>query len=166
MEDLKALFEVRDEQYSKETTKIFKLINNTVTCVTAYLCDMDERVAQGIVKWEDVSIIEDMLVVIGSVNYEVGTTITLDGKEYQIREDNIDEFQSVAHMSIPLDMAIDDDEDEIMAYLYDIGMDSNIEDFTSVLTPHHDSIESEFDLSELSEEQIQALKLSTAKGGH
>lgn len=166
MEDLEALFKVRDEQYFEETRKIFELITTSVTCATEYLSDMDERVAQGILKWEDVSVIEDMLVIIGSVDYELGTTITLDGKEYNIHADNIDEFQSVAHMSIPLDIVIDDNEEEIRNYLYDMGQDSDIEDYTSVLSPPGETVESEFDLSELTDEQRQALKLSTAKGGH
>jgi hypothetical protein len=166
MADLKALFKARDDQFSKETFKIFKLIEVTLGCVTAYLSDIDEAVGQGIISWEDTSIVDDMVVVIGMVDYEPNETISLYGQEYKITEENLDEFQRVVHMSVPLDLVEEGSEQNIMDYLYNIGDDKDIDEFSDVITPAAAKLEEEFDLSELTEEQIQSLKLHNPKGGH
>lgn len=166
MADLKALFKERDEKFLEQTLKIFKLIETTLGCVTAYLSDIDEAVQQGIITWEDTSVVDDAVVVIGMVDYELGDVITLYGKEFTITQENFDEFQRVVHMSVPIDLVEEADEQKIMNYLY--GLDKNIDEFSNVITPPAAAtkLEDEFDLSELTEEQIESLKLHNLKGGN
>jgi len=167
MTDLKTLFDKRDEQFSKETIKIFEKINTTLGCVTAYLSDVNEAVAQGIISWEDTTIMDDTIIIIGMVDYEIGSTIALAGMDFTISEENIDEFQSVIHMQVPFKLADEGDEDKLMDYLYEFGEGKNMDEFQSLISPTKIPVlEHEFDLSELSEEQRQSLKLSNPKGGH
>ena len=167
MADLKALFRARDEKFLEETLKIFNLIKTTLGCVTAYLSDVDEAVQQGIVTWEDTSIVDDSVVVIGMVDYEPGETITLYGTEFKITEENIDEYQRVVHMSVPVDLVEEGNEQNIMNYLYNLGSGKSIEEFSNVIAPPAATkLEDEFDLSELSEEQIASLKMHNIKGNN
>ena len=167
MADLKALFKARDEKFTQETLEIFKLIHTTLGCVTAYLSDIDEAVQQGIITWEDTSIVDDSVVVIGMVEYEPGETITLFGKDFKITEENIEEFQRIVHMSVPIDLVEEANEEKIMNYLYDIGEDKDINEFSNVISPPAAAkLDEEFDLSELTEEQIASLKMHNIKGNN
>ena len=165
MADLKALFKARDEKFLEETLKIFKLINSTLGCVTAYLSDIDEAVQQGIITWEDASIVDDMVVVIGMVDYDLGDVINLYGKEYTITEENFDDFQRVVHMSVPIDLAEEGNEEKILNYLYSQGEGKDISEFSNAVSGIPEpNTEEEFDLSELTEDQIESLKLHNLKG--
>jgi hypothetical protein len=165
MEDLKLLFKKRDEHHSKETLKIFKQINTTLGCVSSYLYETDPSISQGIMSWEDLSLVDDLVILVGMVTYEVGTEINLGGLIITVDEENLEDLQSFIHMSVPLALVEEDDEDKLMDYLFsqdnegagEVSSLGNIEPAKQDL---------EFDLSELTEEQRQALKLTTPKGGH
>ena len=164
MEDLKALFKVRDEHFITHTTKILVEITDTLECVSLYLVNIDDNAAQGTIVWEDISIMEDIIIMMGTVEYHIGDTIIFGDEKIVVTDENADSLQQLVHMSVPIALVEEGDKDKIMDYL-----ESTSNEFSSELgeflvsEPQH---ETEFDLSELSDEQIQALKLSTAKGGH
>ena len=106
-----------------------------------------------------------MVIIIGMVDYQIGSTVTLANTDFRITNENIDNFQRVVHMSVPFDLAEEGNSDKIMQYLYDISSDKDIDDFSNVITPTPAMREDDFDLSELYEEQLQALKHTTANGG-
>ncbi len=168
MEDLKALFKVRDEHFSKHTTKILMEITNTLECVTTYLVDIDDGVAQSDIVWEDISIMEDILVMMGTVDYIIGNTISFGNEKIVVTAENCESLQQLVHMSVPLVLVQEDDTAKIMRYLETTAVDmgSDLDGFVVPLTPQTTTPHtSDFDLSELSEEQRQSLKLSTTKGG-
>jgi len=163
MEDLKALFKVRDEHFSEHTTKILIEITDTLKCVTVYLNEIDDGAAQGKIIWEDVSIMEDILIMMGTVEYGVGDTIVFGDEQIIVTPENADSLQQLVHMSVPVDLVQESDREKIMEYLRTTTEDINVELSEIIVPTSH--LDAEFDLSELSDEQIQALKLSTAKGG-
>jgi len=163
MQDLKSLVAARDKSNAEFTLKIFKQIGAALGCVTAYLTDIDNYVAQGIITWEDVSIMEGMLIVMGTVNYNVGDTIELGDEEIIMTEENVDEFQQIVHMTLPFELAEEGDEDKILEYLYKTADTNSLDDFSEIVMPPPAVLDEEFDLSELSDEQIQSLKLQTIK---
>jgi hypothetical protein len=166
MADLKALFAQRDKRYSKETLKILQLLHVTLGCVTSYLSETNSLVEQGLISWEEASVIDDTVVLIGMVEFETGTVIKMGDLQIPIDENNVDDFQSVIHMSVPMHLVEEEDEQKILDYLYDFGEDKDSSEFTSMLVaPPETTLVDDFDLSELSEEQIQMLKLHTPKGG-
>jgi len=163
MQDVKSLIADRDKSNADYTLKIFKQIGPALGCITAYLTDIDDYIAQGIITWEDVSIMEDTLIVMGTVNYNVGDTIALAGEEFTMTEENVDEFQQIVHMTLPFELAEEGDEDKILEYLYKAGNVSAADEFSEIIMPSPAVLDEEFDLSELSEEQILSLKLQTPK---
>ncbi len=153
MENLKTLYNVRDEIFSDKTYEIFKKIDNTLACLTLYLTDIDEAVAQGVIAWEDTSLIDDLVVVIGTVQYDMGDIITIAGVEIEVTPNNVLEIERVIHMSIPYDLVIEDDKDNIMEFLYTVEAAN---EFNIDGAPAND-----FDLSELSDEQRKSLQSAT-----
>ncbi len=149
MDNLKTLYYKRDEQFSAQTLKIFEKIDSTLACLSLYLSDVDDSVAQGVIAWEDTSIIDDLVVVIGTVQYELGDIVTIDLNDIEITPNNIEEVQRIIHMSVPYALVIADDQDDIMEYLYTEGVD--LESMGNPPT-------NEFDLSELSDEQLKSLR--------
>jgi len=163
MEHLKALFKVRDEHFTTHSTKILNEIRTTLECVTNFLADVDDSISQGAITWEEATLMDDLMIVLGSVNYKPGTTPYVNGVQVPITEENCAEIQQLVHMSLPLELVISNDREEIMKYLYsEIEGFENMEDMVEAVTQS----DVEFDLSDLTEEQRQALKFSTVKGGH
>jgi len=166
MEDLRALFKVRDEHFTEHTTKILMEVIDTLECVTTYLVDIDDNAAQGNIVWEDVSIMEDILIMMGTVEYSVGDTIIFGDEKIVVTDENADSLQQLVHMSVPINLVQEANHSKIMNYLESSTEDIGDELGEIIVPVTASQPESEFDLSELSDEQIQSLKLSTAKGGH
>lgn len=164
MEDLKTLFKTRDKRYNKASKKIFKLINTMVVCVTNHLSDMNGSIFQGNISWEEASFMDDMVIIIGMLSYDPGDVIDVNGVEINVTEDNVHELQQMLHMAVPIDLAEEGDSKKIAAYLQTITAQHKV-DVDLVELPHHPH-DNDFDLSELSEEQRENLRLSTLKSGH
>ena len=104
---------------------------------------------------------EDLVVIIGMVDYTPGTVIENDGNTVTITDDNIEYFQRVVHMSLPYDMVRSSNEDEIAEFLRTMGTDHPIEFTEPVDAP---PTATDFDLSKLTEEQRRSLMLHNMKG--
>lgn len=160
MEDLKTLFKQRDDFVNEKTLELFSRMTNTLACVTTYFSEMDELISQGMISWEETSIIDDLVVVVGMVQYEVGDVLTFEGETNTVTEENVDLFQRVVHMSVPIDLVEENDPDKIMEFLDSLGEGRDIDEFSESfaaveIIPQE---EHEFDLSELTEEQRRNLK--------
>jgi hypothetical protein len=162
MSDLEALFAERDKFLEENTLAIFKEMYAALEAVTIFLTDIDDLIAQGTINWEDANIMDDVVILIGMVSYEPGDTVKIsDELDVIINEDNIDNFQRIVHMSIPLDLVKNNDKDVILSFLYDMNVERSAEEFSSVIdetTKIPINKEEEFDLSDLDEQQIQSLK--------
>ncbi len=165
MEDLKTIYKNRDDHYTKENNKLLKLINTTLKCVTVYLSKVNPVIQQGIISWEDTSVMDDMVIVIGMLGYELGNTITDGNGKIVITEENILELQQMVHMAVPLKLVEAADSEKITKYLQNLDSNHDIEaDTTIVESPTQHA--QDFDLSELSEEQLENLRLSPTKTGN
>jgi hypothetical protein len=162
MSDLETLFLERDKFFEEKTQEIFKEIYEALEAVTIFLTDIDDLIAQGNINWEDANMMDDLVILIGMVTYEPGDTIKIsDDLDVIINEENIDNFQRIVHMSVPLDLVKQKDKDTILSFLYDMNVERTPEEFSSVLdetTKIPIKKEEEFDLSDLDEHQIQSLK--------
>lgn len=157
METLKKLYNIRDEIFSEKTYEIFEQIDSTLACVTLFLTDTDDIVAQGIIAWEDTSLIGDFIYVMGTVQYNIGDVLTINEKNVEITLDNINEYERVVHMSIPYELVIEGDKDNIIEFLYTADAEVIMPPDFMVDTP---TTPADFDLSELSPAQLKALMKS------
>ncbi len=158
MEKLKNVFEERDSVFSEKTHEIFALIHSTLVCVTDFLNDIDPMFDAGIITWEDASLIDNMIVIVGIVDYELGTEIDIDGNVIVITEDNLDHFQRVVHMSLPDEVVASKDSDRITKFLYELHENDNPGIFSDTIAPTPPAL-ADFDLSKLTEDQRQSLLL-------
>jgi len=162
MKDLKALFFERDKFFSDKTLEIFKEIDTTLSAVTAFLSDIDDMVSQGTITWEDASYLEDLVVIIGVVQFDVGKIITVGQAEIEITLENTEQFNRVVHMSVPVELVLENDPEEILEFLYRMGTDSEQETIEMKAMGEYNDME--FDLSELSDEQRKQLEMYDKKG--
>lgn len=162
MEELREVFNERDTAFAAGTMKIFELIHTTLVCVTEFLNESDPVCAAGNISWEDANLMEDLVVIIGMVDYAPGTAIEADGNLVTITEDNLEYFQRVVHMSLPYDLVKTSNEVEITAFLRTINENVG-EEFTDAVSPPTTS-DTDFDLSKLTEEQRKSLMMHNAKG--
>jgi len=162
MSDLKQLFKERDELFEKKTLEVFSKIEGAIEAVTIFLTDIDDLIAQGKISWEDANMIDDLVILIGMVTYEPGDTVNIsEDLDIIINEENLDSFQRIVHMSVPLDLVEKNDKDTILSFLYEMNIERTSEEFSSVLdetTKIPINKEEEFDLTDLDEHQIQSLK--------
>lgn len=156
MEELKKLFNVRDNAFEKQTYEIFSVINTTLVCVNSFLCDIDPIFAAGNIAWEDVNLVDDGIVIIGMVDYTEGTEMEVDNNTIVVTKDNIEYFRRIVHMSLPVDLVYEDDEDVIMEFLYNMHNQDSVSAFSEPLEPGINN-NTDFDLSKLTEEQRQSL---------
>lgn len=175
MEDLKELFTARDTAFEEKTRKIFELMNTSLVCVTKFLNSTDPMFEAGKISWEDANLVDDLVVIIGMVHYEPGTIVDVGGSVVSITEENIEYFQRVVHMSLPIKLVTSSNEDDIMQFLHNLLATNQGDDFKDVINnapsgvnDHPDSIVSnqnslDFDLTQLSEEQAQAFKFNNNK---
>lgn len=162
MKDLKAIFDERDKFFSDKTLEIFTEIDTTLSAVTAFLSDVDDMVSQGTITWEDASFVEDLVVIIGVVQYDIGKFITVGQAEMQITVDNVEQFNRVVHMSIPYELVINADPEAILDFLYTMGTDEEQETIEVKATGEYN--DADFDLTELTDEQRKQLEMFDKKG--
>jgi len=156
MKELEKLFDVRDDAFKEQTLEIFNAINTTLVCVTTFLNDIDPIFAAGNIAWEDANLIDNGIIIIGMVDYTEGTEMQVDGNTVTVTKDNIGYFQRIVHMSLPLDLVYQDDEDVIMEFLYNMHNQDSVSTFSEPLEPTPNQ-SNEFDLSKLTEKQRQSL---------
>jgi len=157
MEKLQKLFEVRDSAFAKQTSTIFEQIHEALVSVTAFLNDIDPVFDAGIITWEDATLMDDMIVIIGMVEYELDTTLEVDNKTVTITEENADGFQRVVHMSLPIDLVATKDEQVITDFLYELHANNNTGIFSDPIDPS--PFGEDFDLTKLTDEQRKSLSL-------
>lgn len=161
MEDLKPLFKKRDKSYSKQSRKFLKLIDTTLVCVTEYLTTLSPDTDQGTISWEDISYMDGMIVIMGMVLYEVGDNASFSDTQITVTQDNIHELEHMVHMAVPINLVEADNAEEITQYLQSLG-GINVDAETSFIPLPSAVMENQdFDLTELTEEQLEKLKLSS-----
>lgn len=162
MEELEKIFEARDIAFEEQTNEIFNMIHTTLMCVTTFLSDIDPIFAAGNIAWEDVNLVDGGIIIIGMVDYTEGTEMEVDGNTISITKDNIEYFRRIVHMSLPLDLVYEDNEDVIMEFLYHMHNQDNVATFSEPLEPAINQ-SNEFDLSKLTDQQRQSLMFHNNK---
>ena len=162
MEELKKVFEARDSAFEKKTHEIFELIHTSLVCVTEFLNDVDPIFNAGEITWEDANLVDDLVVIVGMLDYTPGTTVEVDGNLISVTEENLDYFQRVVHMSLPFDLVASSNEEDITRFLYELHNKGNTSDFSEPLEDNI-NVAADFDLTKLTKEQRQSLMLYNNK---
>ena len=168
--DLLQLLYKRDEQFKEYTQSIYNEIPIVIESIGIYLSSFPvNNFHEGIVKWEDISLYEDNLMIFGMLTYNVGAVVDIDGEEMTITEDNAIYFQRAIRMGIPVELAIKGTTESIVHYLNMLHAKEQMHQRDLISTPMagpevSEKLGDEFDLDGLSDEQKQAYRMSETKG--
>ena len=109
---------------------------------------------------------DGMIVVIGMIQYELGANAAFGATQITVTKDNIHELEHMIHMAVPSKLVEEDNEEEITKYLQSLG-GINVDSETSFIPlPSSVLSEQDFDLTELTDEQLEKLKLSSFDAGN
>ena len=182
MVDIRKLIEKRDNLLNEQTKNIKTHLGNVTKGVRDFLTSLDASYLPGVFQWEDISIYkdeheEDLLMLIGIVTYEPGTDLMLDGKLVVVDEENKDYFSRVLRIGVPFSIVDQDSAEAVTTFLDKlktaVGQDviEDLDETTELIeqdfvkeqeakkVPVQKANSFDFDLDELTDEQIAALRL-------
>lgn len=116
MSDLSVLFDRRSKSYSNYNKKIFKiLLNNVIPAILDRMSLSDQELDK--LEWTNVQVVEDFLVITGTIRYEEGdiisdddTVVTLDGALALM-------LDKVLRASIPFELACNGSKHDVIEHL-------------------------------------------------
>lgn len=174
MKDIKQLFEDRQKEFDATTDVIMSELDHVTEGVHIFFDESDE-LNNGTIHWEDVSLLSaetpdghDHIILTAVVEYPVGTKFTLPSKDVvEITEGNADLFQRVLRVGIPLAIAIHGGIDDIVRFMHRAELFAEDEEPEHEDEPERSHVKKryEFDLSELTDDQVRSLQAHKNKAG-
>ncbi len=166
-EELRDLFKLRDETFKTHSDQIFDSLGNVLDGCRKFIVQKggDEK----LLDWEEIKLIHeepigDLIVLVGSLSYKPGDTVSLpNGDTVVVNENTAEYFKAMLHIAVPYNLATHGSIDEIFDFLGET-MEMTEPDASIMVKKHNvepDNIES-FDLDELDEEQQEKLKMYMA----
>lgn len=158
MKILKDLFTEREELYVDYTNAVLDVLDQTVLEATYEVLSVDPDT----VEWQDVQLIDDIILLIATIIYSPGDVVVLKtGEQVTLDENNYESYQRIIRIGISLELASTGTKADIIDFLrksQTMGdSDDNISDDIS------DDIESStvggFSTENLSEDQIRQLSI-------
>ena len=169
MTDLLHIFKQRDDHYTKMTDLILEVLNDPIIEGTKEFLQSQESQLNGILEWDEITLIDGLIILIGVMTYSPGTTITLgDGKVVVVSEQNVDYFNRVIRVGIPLQIALEGNKADVISFLQKTldepsnseteSSDKNLNNKSSIAAIN------DFDLEQLTEKQKSALFVFNSGG--
>lgn len=166
-EELKMLFEYRDKVVREASAQIFNKIKHVLGGINTFLSETDKTYAGGSMLWEDVQYMEDndIIVVFGVLSFLPGSKINIGGRLVDITESNANSFQRMVRIGIPINLASEGLEQDIVKFLGNLDQkhesldNNNVRNLASELPvfPTHKKTQQDFDWGELTDEQKRSL---------
>lgn len=159
MKELSEIIKERDDKFTEATIEIFLSIDLCIEVVEEFLCSIDSMFAAGHFTWNDVYLEDDLITLLGMVEFDIGITIETDEGTVNITDDNVEYFQRVVRMALPYKLVTTGTRDEITVFMEKLHLSGKGQGFNEQVINPAPTEKSEFDLSKLSTEQQAALKL-------
>lgn len=161
---LEQLFAHREQQFRRNTERILTSMKNVIDGVVQFL-NLNEELAQGQLTWQDVQFRDEIVMLIGFIDYPPGAKFaTSNGEVVVVSEQTVDYFRRIIRMGLPADLVHKNSADDTIAFLQEIQKQNEIEEVEMIELPVPDGVE-DFDLDSLTDEQKAALVVrKTAPG--
>lgn len=151
--NIELLFQERAESFALKTEEILESISHIIEGITQFLYATEE-LAQGKLTWEDIILEDDIIMLTGMIEYPPGARFTTsEGEQMIVSEQTKDYFTRMIRLGLPLKIVKIGTTEDIIQFLTNIDKEKKSRD---VLPTELLDING-FDLSELTEEQAQAL---------
>ncbi len=156
MNKLEQLFQTRDKQYKSNTDRILKSLDSVITGVVQFL-GMKEELAQGQLTWQNIQMQQDVVMLIGIIEYPPGSKFaTTQGETMVVSKENKDYFKRILRLGLPLDLVAKGSAEDVVEFLS--GVDKNAEEQVEyVELPAELAGIQDFNLDDLTAEQKKAL---------
>ena len=161
---------LRDEHFANETKIVFDAIPHVTKAIDEYLNTyISFESVQGVIDWVDISNYDGIVTASGIFQYLNGVEISIEGEKILITNSNKDLYQKVIRIGLPEEIVVRGSSKEIVEYLLTMEEAGSTPKANMVSDPmasseRSASIDQEFDLDGLTEEQKLAYKLSTPEG--
>jgi len=162
MTQVKDLFKKREQTYETLSHEILEALPNVLEGCRRFIADRGADVNR--LTWEGVSYLDDkdVILLMAAVTHQKGDVVIMpDGTHIHVNDENADEFKSMLHLGLPYKLAITGTIDDIQAFMNET-LETDDHEVESAVTP--DEIEQDFDLSELSEDQLNRLLIPNGGG--
>lgn len=184
--NLRKLFANRDKNYSDLTNSIYQSIPVAFVALEEYI----GKEAYSKIDMRDIQLVDDVVVIAGISLPPIGELINVDGVDFEVNEQNQEMFGRLIKIGIPIPLAAEGTKEEIIEFLkrademFESRQNRNVlesldnvhvveseEDLADVLENVLNQSkkripvvgEPDFNMDELSEEQIQQLMLHEKK---
>lgn len=167
---LRELFEVRDGEYAKATMKILETIPGTIAAIVE-VSELEEEFAQGRLVWSEAVLVqeveeeEEYVLLVGILRYEVGDEIETPVGKLTVTPDIAERFhQRIIRVGIPINLVENDDKVAIQEFLKESAEEHKrqTEEMKAEMQRRKtETIMTDFDLDQLTEEQRESLMLNT-----
>lgn len=167
--ELESLFEYRDKVVQDASQEIFHKIKHILSGIGVFLSRTDSAYDSGVMQWEDVQYMEDndIIVVFGILGFMPGSKIDLGGKVVDITESNANTFQRMVRIGVPIALASEGTQEEVIEFLggieqkHELLDENNVRNLASELPlrPQQKKLR-DFDWGELTDDQKNALVIN------
>ncbi len=156
------LFVARDKAINKATQNIFAAMPQALEAINELMGVAEIKKSGGELIWDEVEFFEEeqMIVMVGVIVFHAGCEVTTaNGDKVKVTKDTEPYFRRLVRGAFPLSIA-SQSKDEVLAYFTKVQEDLEkqraVDDLDRIT-----EMETEFDLSTLTEDQLQAYQTST-----
>lgn len=167
MNDVKQLFKIRDEAFRAGTKSILEHMLPVLEGAIEFL-KLQVEAQNGNLSWEDVTLFDETdgpyVVVVGVVSYEAGDLATMpSGETVTVTDETAEYFHRLFRIGVPLELATSGTTEEVVYYLQSMEDESEAQ----LLKELEDIVsnEDEFNLDDLSDDQIEKMKMFSGIDG-
>ena len=154
MKNIEILFQQRSQEFDKRTEKILKHMSPIIEGVVHYL-SLTEELSQGDLTWQTVVLQDDIVMLVGIIQYPPGAQFTTSGGEIMtVSEHTKEYFTRILRMGLPIDLVNRGSKKDTINFLSNLNNEQ---------ISKHDMIPPElievngFDLDKLTNEQRQEI---------
>lgn len=166
--NLRQMFEAREMSYKKATDRILEMMASALDAIVTFLASKGELSGTQLV-WQEASYYpssdeghEGYIMLMGVIEHLVGQKFQLpNGQMVEVTEETADYFRRIIRIGIPLKLAVEGTEQEILQFMEETTKEDFEEGPGFDSAPQPDT----FDMDELTEEQKQALAMFSGTSG-
>jgi hypothetical protein len=153
---LERLFLVREQTFQRATEDILKALGAVINGVAAFL-HLKEELAQGKLTWQNVQMQDDVVLLIGIIEYPPGAKfITSQGEQMVVSKENKDYFKRILRIGLPISLVENGTAEDVVRFMS--NADKDAEEITeTVEVPEELANISDFNLDDLTDAQKSAL---------
>jgi hypothetical protein len=163
MDKLEQLFQHRERQYKSNTDRILNSMSKVIDGVVQFL-SLKEELAQGQLTWQNIQMQDEVVMLIGFIEYPPGAKFTTTtGEEMVVSRENRDYFKRILRLGLPVDLVKKGEAQDVVDWLTGLSNQEE-QEVEMVELPEELAGIKDFNLDDLTPEQKLALTIKEDDG--